>query len=114
MWWRVIIVTLAYLLIGAHFLRYGEVEIAALSAAMPLFIAFRHRLSNLIMQLGLIASSVLVWGVSTFEFINMRMAMDTPWQRLALIMATVIIFTLFAAYCCSGFQKRRRELHLYR
>ncbi|WP_242620255.1 hypothetical protein [Shewanella maritima] len=62
MWWRVIIVTLAYLLIGAHFLRYGEVEIAALSAAMPLFIAFRHRLSNLIMQLGLIASSVLVWG----------------------------------------------------
>ncbi|WP_394132684.1 hypothetical protein [Shewanella maritima] len=112
MWWRVIIVTLAYILIGAHFLRFGQIEMAALSAAMPLIIGFRHKLSNLILQIGLILSCVFVWGISTIEFVTTRIAMDTPWTRLAIIMLAVIAFTLFAAYCCKGFIKKR-SMHLY-
>ena len=101
MWWRIIIISLAYLLIGAHFLRFGHQALALISACLPLVLIAKHNGLTRFLQIGLILACVLVWGVTTFEFIEMRLGVGQPWTRLAAIMAGVISFTLFAAYSCS-------------
>lgn len=101
MWWRLIIITLAYLLIGAHFLRFGHQALALISACLPLVLIAKHNGLTRLLQLGLILASVLVWGITTFELIEMRLNVSQPWGRLAAIMTGVISFTLFAAYSCN-------------
>ncbi|MCL1142924.1 hypothetical protein [Shewanella gaetbuli] len=113
MWWRFIIITLAYLLIGAHFLRFNHIELAAISALLPVMLLFKKPIINRFLQAGLLIGSIVVWGVSTIELITMRISMDAPWIRLACIMGAVIAFTLFAAYLCSQLKNQYRGLRLY-
>ncbi|UJF21082.1 hypothetical protein L0B17_13075 [Shewanella sp. OMA3-2] len=113
MWWRVLIITLAYLLIGAHFLRFNNIELAVITTTSPLLMFIKHVFITRLLQLGLILSSIFVWGFSTAEFIDMRINLEAPWMRLVSIMAGVIVYTLFAAYLCNGLTKRNKGLHLY-
>lgn len=107
MWWRIIIISLAFLLIGAHFMRYGYLAACSIFALAPLLLFIKHKAVTRLLQLTLIISALLVWGVSGFEFVQMRMAMDQPWLRLGLIMTAVVVFTLIAATCCNGIIAKR-------
>ncbi|MBR9729227.1 hypothetical protein ACFOD0_11835 [Shewanella intestini] len=102
MWWRVLIVTLAYWLMSAHFLRFDQFTFTVLAALMPLAMIIRHKLAQIALQVGLIVGCIFVWGISTFDFVSQRIALDAPWTRLVIIMSGVVLFTLFAAYCCKG------------
>ena len=102
MWWRILLISLAYLLIGAHFLRFGQNEACIAFALSPLLLFIKTTWATRLLQLGLIVSAVLVWGVSSFEYVQMRIIAEAPWYRLSAIMAGVIAFTLFAAWCCNG------------
>ena len=108
MWWRVIIITLAYLLLGAHFLRFNQTEWAIAAFVMPLLMLFRHSLATTLLKSGLLFGVVFVWAVTTYNFIDMRIALAEPWLRLAFIMGGVIIFTLFAALLTNGLNKKLR------
>ncbi|MCW3171672.1 hypothetical protein [Shewanella subflava] len=113
MWWRVLIIAIAYLLIGAHFLRFNQIELAIFAAILPSLMLIKHVVATRLLQLGLVLGCIFVWGISTVDFVQMRMAMDAPWLRLACIMSGVMAFTLFAAYCCNGLTTRDKGLHLY-
>lgn len=102
MWWRVTIITLAYLLLGAHFMRYGQMFICAAYVAAPLLLVFKHTKLTHLLQIILAVSAVLVWGVSSYDYVQMRIAMEAPWYRLSAIMSGVTLFTVFASFCCSG------------
>ncbi|GGQ15629.1 hypothetical protein [Shewanella litoralis] len=109
MWWRVIIITLAFLLLGAHFLRFSQTEWAIIAAIMPLLMFIRHNVISQLLKFALVLSVIFVWAVTTFNFIDMRITLSEPWLRLAIIMAGVMVFTLFAAFCTNGLNQRLRH-----
>lgn len=111
MWWKVIIITLAYFLMGAHFMRYGNTIMIVVCALMPLLMFIKRPWTSKLLSSGLVLGSVLVWGVATFGFVEMRMAVEAPWLRLAVIMSAVIAFTLFAAYLCTQLQPKKGLFH---
>ena len=108
MWWRVILTVLAFWLIGAHFLRFGDTLLCASAAALPLLMLIKHSLALRILQLALVISAIGVWGISGFDYVQMRLAVDAPWIRLATIMIGVALFTLAAAYWVEGIGRRRK------
>ena len=113
MWWRVLIIFLAYVLIGAHFLRFGHNEACIAFALSPLLLLIKSTWATRILQLGLVISAILVWGLSAFEYIQMRIAADAPWYRLSAIMTAVIAFTLLAAWCGNGIIEKRNQRRIF-
>ncbi|WP_394393346.1 hypothetical protein [Shewanella woodyi] len=112
MWWRVTIITLAYLLLGAHFLRYGQELICLAYASAPLLLFIKRVESTRLLQIVLAISAILVWGVSSYDYVQMRIAMDAPWYRLSIIMSSVTGFTFLASLCCNGvIAKRTKTSH---
>ncbi|AZG72805.1 hypothetical protein [Shewanella livingstonensis] len=109
MWWRVTIISLAYLLLGAHFLRFDQHIMAIIAIGLPLLMFIKHSFVRTLLKLGLLISVVFVWAVTTFNFIDMRIALEQPWLRLAIIMASVIIFTVFAAFSTNGLNQKLRR-----
>lgn len=109
MWWRVVIITLAFLLLGAHFLRFSQTEWAIIACTMPLLMFIRHNVINQLLKITLLLSVIFVWAVTTFNFIDMRITLSEPWLRLAFIMTGVMLFTLFAAFCTNGLHQRLRH-----
>ncbi len=109
MWWRVIIITLAFLLLGAHFVSFSQTEWAIIACVMPLLMFIRHNIINQLLKFTLLLSVIFIWAVTTFNFIDMRMTLSEPWLRLAMIMGGVMIFTLFAAFCTDGLNQRLRH-----
>ncbi|AQS35629.1 hypothetical protein Sps_00424 [Shewanella psychrophila] len=107
MWWRTLIISLAFLLIGAHFMRYGYILVCSLFALAPLLLFIRHKFATRLLQVTLVTSALLVWGMSGYEFVQMRLALEQPWLRLGMIMAAVAAFTLIAAACCNGIIAKR-------
>jgi len=102
MWWRVTIISLAYLLLGAHFLRFEQHLLAILALTLPLLMFIKHPLVGTLLKTGLLISVIFVWAVSTVNFIDMRIALEQSWLRLAIIMAAVMLFTVFAAFSTNG------------
>ncbi|ABZ77084.1 conserved hypothetical protein [Shewanella halifaxensis HAW-EB4] len=113
MWWRILLICLAYLLIGAHFLRFGQNEACIAFALSPLLLFIRASWATRLLQLGLVVSAFLVWGISSFEYIQIRMLAEAPWYRLSAIMASVIAFTFFAAWCGNGIIQKRNQRKIF-
>ncbi len=109
MWWRVLLIFLAYLLVGAHFLRYEQYEFAIGFALAPILLFIKASWSTRLLQIGLLVSAILVWGVSAYDYIQIRIAMGEPWLRLSIIMSGVILFTCLAAASGNGIIKKRRN-----
>ncbi|MBY6106309.1 hypothetical protein KUW19_07355 [Ferrimonas balearica] len=96
--WRIVLVVLAYLLLAAHFMRFGALLPTALLALAPLLLLARRRWSVIVLQAGLVAGVLAVWLPSTVDFIALRQASGAPWLRLAAIMSGVMLFSLLAAW----------------
>ncbi len=85
MWWRVVLLCLAYWLLGAHFLRYSHTIAAAICLLAPAVLFVKSAVVVRILQVGLLAGALLVWAKSGFEYVAMRQAMDAPgsgWHSL--------------------------------
>ncbi|SQH76244.1 conserved membrane protein of unknown function [Shewanella benthica] len=107
MWWRILIISLAFLLIGAHFMRYGYILACSLFTLAPLLLFIKHKLATRLLQATLLMSTLLVWGVSGYELVQMRLVLEQPWLRLSVIISAVAGFTLIAAACCNGIVAKR-------
>lgn len=109
MWWRFLIIFLTYALLAAHFLRYSHTLMAALFALAPLLLCIRHPSSIRVLQLGLIMGVLFVWGPSTYDYIQMRQAVDAPWIRLLVIMLGVMCLNFYGAYIGNHIIKYRQN-----
>lgn len=47
---------------------------------------------------ALLALALLMWIDTTLGFVQVRLAMGSPWLRLTLIMSAVIAFTLYSIF----------------
>lgn len=91
---RVLPAVLCGLLLGAHFLRGGELGLAlgvGLGIPLLLFLVAR-RWALRVVQLVLVAGAVL-WVVTLIEIAAERQVIDAPWGRMALILGAVAAVT---------------------
>lgn len=107
MWWRTIWIIAAYWLLSAHFLRYDQVLLTGLVALAPLCMLIKHKLIIRSLQVVLFVCIFAVWGSTSIETIQIRIADETPWIRLATVMASVMLFTLGAILCGNGILRLR-------
>lgn len=88
---------LALLMLGAHFLRGGNLLGMLLSLALlvPLFVplAAAQGVVRWALYLG-----ALVWVGALVQGVQLRLAFGEPWLRLALILGGVALFTALTAW----------------
>jgi hypothetical protein len=94
---RLIPVFLSLLLLGAHFLLHtGQVAIAVIPLLFLAPLMFRKSwvpwLTQLILLLGTIE-----WVRTLHVGVNQKLAVGTDWQRYALILGAVALFTLLSS-----------------
>ena len=92
---QLIPVIISMLLIGAHFLRSGNLLFVAVSLLLIFGLFIRHPLSARIMQSALFLSTA-EWVRTVFVLISIRSNVGLSWTRLALILGAVA-FISFAS-----------------
>ena len=112
MWWRVVLLCIAYLLLGAHFLRFGDMIWVVLFSAAPLILLSRRVQAVLLLQAGLVISTVLVWAPTTYQLVSMRLMFNQPWLRLVMILGAVMLCNLLIAYLANGLKQQFARQHL--
>jgi hypothetical protein len=83
---------LAFVLLGAHFLRDGLLVMTALCAAAALLLAWPRPWVTRLLQAAL-ALGTLEWLWTAYVLIQQREAMGRPWGRMALILGVVALAT---------------------
>lgn len=86
------LVILSLLVLGAHFLRYGNAVGVAISLA-PITLLFVHkpwaaRVVQVVLVLGAIE-----WALTLYELVQVRLALGMPATRMVAILAAVILVT---------------------
>lgn len=97
MFLRYILLILAFLLLGAHFLRGGNFVLVGFSILAPLLLIIRKRWILLLVK-WLTYLGALVWVHTTFILVNQRILLGAPWVRMFLILFGVAAFTFYAGY----------------
>lgn len=92
---RIIPSVIACILLGAHFLRAGNIALTLVVALFPLILSFKSRWAWLAVQymdyLG-----AMVWSVTALGIIQERVAMGRAWGVSAVILGSAAIFSVFA------------------
>ena len=88
---------LALLLLGAHFLRFGQLPLALLCLALlvPLFLS-RPGAQTVVRWALVLGSAVWLWTL--VQDARERLAYGEPWLRLVLILGGVAAFTAWSAW----------------
>lgn len=107
--WRLVLLFLSYWLLAAHFLRYDGIFPTAIVALLPFLILIKHRFSVYLLQAGLIIAVAAVWIPTTISIAQFRISMGTPWLRMSLIMAAVMLFTLMSAWAISAIHRKKAK-----
>jgi len=95
------IVVVSLILLGAHFLRYGNVFGLAASLVLIGLLFVRSPWAARIIQLGLVLGAI-EWGHTLYELVQVRMAQGAPVARMVAIIGTVIVVTLVGTRPAGG------------
>jgi hypothetical protein len=93
---RLLPVIISFLLLGAHFLRFGQSLLVIFSMLLPLILLFKQAWAARLMQFFLILGAV-EWVRTLFFLVAVRRAHEQPWMRLVIILGMVALFTGCAA-----------------
>jgi hypothetical protein len=107
MFLTIIPVILAFLLLGAHFLRSDDTILMVVSVLAPCLLLIKQRWSLLITQ-WLAYCGALVWIHTTFLLVRQRIAIGAQWGRMLLILSAIALFTLWAGYLLNSDVVRQR------
>ena len=104
---RIIPLIIAFLLLGAHFLRSGHMFLAGVSILAPLLLLIKKRWILLFVK-WLDYSAAIVWIQTTFLLVQQRRMVGGPWVRMLLILSGVTVFTWYAGYLLNSDIVKRR------
>ena len=104
---RIIIFVTAALLLGAHFLRAGNLALVALCLAAPLLFFWRQRWSLILLQL-LAYCAAAIWIAAAVQLVQMREQLGQPWTVAAIILGSVALLTLLAGLLLNSRAIRER------
>ncbi len=88
-------IVLAYLLLGAHFLRAGLLALTVACILAPLLLLIHRRWALIALQAGAYLGA-LIWLYTTIRLVQWRQATAQPWGRMLLILLVVTFFTVAA------------------
>lgn len=92
---RTVLVSVAALLLGAHFLREGNHVLVAACLAAPLLFLWKKRWSLVLLQL-MAYGAAATWIVVALQLVEVRQQTGRPWTVAVLILGLVALFTLVA------------------
>lgn len=104
---RLLPVLISFLLMAAHFLRAGQVEIAFALLALLLLLTLRKAWVPRVMQLILLLGAV-EWVRTLISVAQMRIGLDMPWTRMAIILGAVAVFTALSCLVFRNDALRKR------
>jgi hypothetical protein len=104
---RLIPLIIAFLLLGAHFLRSGHLILAGVSVLAPLLLLIKKPWILLFVK-WLDYSAAIVWIQTTFSLVQQRRMAGDPWVRMLLILSGVTVLTLCAGYLLNSDIVKRR------
>lgn len=90
---RAMLTILSFLLLGAHFLRAGNLVVMIICLMAPGLLLIKARWSLYLVQ-AFSYGGVLVWLHTTFTIYLARAALGLPWGRALIIMGAVTLLTL--------------------
>ncbi len=103
-------VILSFILLGAHFLRYGNSVLMVGCLLLPLLLFIRRPLAARIIQFALFLAAA-EWAYTAYNLAAAREAMGMPWTRVVVILGGVAIFTAGSIFVFfSQTQKERYSL----
>ena len=89
-------IVLSLVVMGAHFMRYGHDILVGAAVLMLALLFVRQpwvaRLAQVVLALG-----ALEWVFTLYGLVQMRVALDQPYTRMAVILGTVAAVTLGSA-----------------
>ncbi len=103
---RLLPIIFSTVLVAAHIMRFFGIE-AAMLVLLLLSTLFIRNLWTLKFWQLLHGVFVMMWIYVSIDFIQIRIAFNTPWIRLAIIMGLVTLFTVF-----SGFWLENKKIKL--
>jgi hypothetical protein len=103
--WRLAAPILAFLLLGASFLRAGSELLVAACALLIMVLAVPRPWAARLAQLALLLAAVR-WLWMSWTLAGLRAAAEAPFIRMAAILLTVAAFTFLAALV---FRSRRLQ-----
>lgn len=104
---RISFFVVAALLLGAHFLRTGNVAMMFLCLAAPLLFFHRRRWSLIALQ-SLAYGAALTWIAVTIQLAQLRQQSEQPWTIAVVILGLVALFTLLAGLLLNSRAIRER------
>lgn len=93
---RLLPLLLSALVLGAHFLRSGNVVAVAIILCAPLLVLARRRWAIVALQIGLGLASI-EWIRTALSIARERAAIGAPTARMFAILGAVAVFTAAAA-----------------
>lgn len=102
---RLLPAVLGSVLLGAHFLRWGNILLAAALAAFPFALALRAPWVKRAFE-AVLAVGVLVWLSTAVRLGAARMESGEPWMRMACILGGVAAFNGLALWLLQGERMR--------
>jgi hypothetical protein len=106
---RISLIVVAALLLGAHFLRAGDLVLVALCLAAPLLFFHRKRWSLIALQV-LAYCAAGTWVAAAIQLAHMRQQLGQPWTMAAIILGSVALFTVLAGLLLNSRAIRERYL----
>lgn len=108
MWVVLLIPTvISFLLLGAHFLRDGNVALVVVSLMVPLILLIRRCWVTRAVQLILMIAAI-EWVRTAIVLAEDRLAAGDPWKRMAAILGGVALWTVCSAFLLESPPVRRR------
>lgn len=104
---RIILYVTAAIVLGAHFLRAGNITMVALCLAAPLLFFHRRRWSLIALQ-SFAYGAAATWIAVTVQLVQMRQQSGRTWAVAALILGSVVLFTLLAGLLLNSRAMRER------
>ncbi len=91
-----ILVVLSLLVLGAHFLRYGNMGGMAVSLAPIALLFVQKPWAARVVQVVLILGAI-EWAHTIYELVQLRSAQGMPAARMVIILAVVVVLTAASA-----------------
>jgi len=104
---RVGLFVIAALLIGAHFLREGNIAAVVLCLVTPALFLYRRRWILIVLQVFAYAASA-TWVVTLLRIVEQRQLVGSPWTAAALILGAVALLSLLAGLLLNSRSLRER------
>jgi hypothetical protein len=97
---------LSAVLLGAHFLRFGQYLFVLLALALLPLLWVKRPWAARVVQ-GVLLLGTVIWVHTTLNLLSARRLLGEPYLRMVIILAAVAAFTLLSAVL---FQTRRLQM----